>query len=152
MKRLAMILVSVAACGSSSETKDTSPAGPVGAVMDLRSRITKAEVRARAPADDKATKQEFAIDVHGVKAKIVWRTFEDGNTKYIVSAGWEVVTPSPGVTLESLGQLNAVNTGTEAAPVQSEIVRVRWHTTGSGGTSFGDVSVRIDANGRGSPI
>jgi hypothetical protein len=109
-----LVLVMVA-CGS----KETTPAGPVGATLDLRSRISKPDVRARAPSDDKATKQELAVDVHGIKAKVVWRTFEDGGTKYIVSTNWEVVTPSAGLTLEPLGTLNPINTGTEAAPVQS---------------------------------
>lgn len=142
---LALAVVLVTACGGSNET---SPAGPVGKTIDLRSRITEQDVAARAPADDKATKHEHALDVHKVKAKVVWRTFEDSGTKYILSAGWEVVTPSKGITLEPLGVLNPVNAGSVAAPVQSEIMRVRWHDNTSSSTHFGEVTVRIDATGK----
>jgi hypothetical protein len=148
MQRLVMIVLVLAACGHKGETTGS---GPVGATLDLRSRISKPDVRARAPADDQATKQELAVDVHGVKAKVVWRTFDDGGTKYIVSAGWEVVTPSSGITLESLGSLNPENTGTIEAPVQTEILRVRWHDNNSStSTTFGEMSVKIAADGKGS--
>lgn len=136
----------VAACGGK---KETTPAGPVGTPIDLRSRITNPEAAAHAPTDDKATPHDFALDVHGIKAKVVWRTFEDRGTRYIISAGWEVVTPATGVTLESLGVLNPENAGSTAAPVQAEIIRARWH---EGKSSLGDVSVKIDAAGNASKI
>ena len=116
--KLALSVLLVAACGGSNET---SPAGPIGKPIDLRSRITKPDVASRAPTDDKATKHEHALDVHGVKAQVVWRTFEDSGARYILSAGWEIVTPSKGITLESLGVMNPVNAGTVATPVQSEM-------------------------------
>ena len=147
--KLALAVVFVTACGGSNET---SPAGPAGKPIDLRARITKQDIASRAPTDDQATKHEHALDVHGVEAKVVWRTFEDSGTKYILSAGWEVVTPRKGITLESLGVMNPVNAGTEAAPVQSEIMRVRWHDNTSSSTRFGDVSVRIDATGKASAL
>lgn len=140
---LAFAFVAAAGCGSG----ETTPAGPVGRAIDLRSRITKPEVAARAPTDDKAQKHEYPVDVHGIKAKVVWRTFEDAGTKYIVSAGWEVVTPKQGFTLEPLGALNPVNAGTVAQPVQQEIVRVRWQDNTSSGKTYGEMTVRIDANG-----
>jgi hypothetical protein len=146
--KLALAVLFVIACGSN----ETSPAGPVGKTIDLRSRITKPEVAARAPADDKAAKHEHPLDVQGVQAKVVWRTFEDGGTKYILSAGWEVVTPKKGFTLESLGVMNPVNAGTVAEPVQSEIMRVRWHDNTSSSTRFGEMSVRIDAAGKAGAI
>jgi hypothetical protein len=146
---LALAALFITACGGSNET---SPAGPIGKPIDLRDRIRKPEVAARAPTDDKATTHEHALDVHGVKAKVVWRTFEDSGTRYILSAGWEVVTPSKGITLEPQGVMNPVNAGTEAAPVQSEILRVRWHDNTSSSTRYGDLSVRIDATGKASPI
>lgn len=147
LTRIALVVVLLTACGGSGKT---SEAGPVETVTDLRSRITNAEVAKRAPTDDKATKQEFSVEAHGVKAKAVWRTFEDGGAKYIVSAGWEVVTPVKGVTLENLGAMNPVNAGTEAAPIQEEILRLRWHDNSSSSTQFGDLSVKIDASGKAS--
>lgn len=149
MAKLILVLLILAGCGGSNET---SEAGQVGAVTDLRSRITNAEVRNRAPADDKATKHELPVDIHGVKAKAVWRTFEDGGTAYILSAGWEIVTPVKGITLELLGTLNPTNAGSVEAPVQSEILRVRWHDNTSKSTNYGEMSVRIDASGKGSVI
>jgi hypothetical protein len=146
---LALSVLLIAACGGSNET---SPAGPVGKPIDLRSRITRPDVASRAPADDKATKHEHALDVHGVKAQVVWRTFEDSGARYILSAGWEVVTPSKGITLESLGVMTPVNAGTVAAPVQSEIMRVRWHANTSSSTQWGELSVRIDATGNAAAI
>jgi hypothetical protein len=146
-KAMTVLVIAMMACGGTGET---TPAGAVGATLDLRSRISKPEIRAKAPADDKAMKQEYAVDVHGVKAKIVWRTFEDSGTKYIVSVGWEVVTPAKGITLEPLGTLNPENAGTVAAPVQSEIIRVRWHDNNSSvSTKYGEMSIRIDAEGKG---
>jgi hypothetical protein len=87
----AVALVVLAGCGGSHET---SKAGPVGKVTDLRDRITKPDVAARAPKDDAATKQELPLDVHGVKAEVVWRTFEDNGTKYILSAGTTTTSPA----------------------------------------------------------
>jgi hypothetical protein len=146
---LALAVLFVAACGGSNET---SPAGPVGKPIDLRSRITRPEAASRAPTDEQTTKHEHEVEVHGVQAKVVWRTFEDSGTKYILSAGWEVVTPSKGITLEPLGVMNPENAGTVAGPVQSEILRVRWHDNSSSSTRFGDVSVRIDAAGNASAL
>ena len=146
---LALAVLFTAACGGSNET---SSVGPIGKPIDLRSRITKPDVAARAPADDKATVHEHALDVHGIKAKVVWRTFEDSGAKYIVSAGWEVVTPSKGITLEPRGVMNPVNAGTVAAPVQAEIMLVRWRDNTSSDIRFGDVSVRIDATGKASAL
>lgn len=147
--KLALAGLLATACGGSNET---SPAGPVGKPIDLRARITRPDVASRAPTDDKATRHEHALDVQGIGAKIVWRTFEDGGARYILSAGWEVVTPRKGFTLEPLGVMNPVNAGTEAAPVQAEILRVRWHDHTSSSTHFGDMSVRIDATGKASAI
>lgn len=141
----AVVFMLVAACGG----KETTPAGPVGTPTDLRSRITNPEVAARAPTDDKAAPHDFALDVHGIQAKVVWRTFQDSGTSYIVSAGWEVVTPAKGVTLEPLGVLNPENAGSVAAPVQAEIIRARWH---EGKSRSGDVSLKIDAAGNASKI
>jgi hypothetical protein len=147
--RLAIALVIIIACASN----ETSPAGAVGKPIDLRSRITKPEVAARAPADDAATKQEFPVDVQGVKAKLVWRTFEDSGTKYILSARWEVVTPAKGITLEPLGTLNPENASSPASPVQAEIMRVRWHdNTGACSKRYGEMSVKIDASGNATVI
>jgi hypothetical protein len=147
MRKLMIAIAVLFACASNA----TTPAGPVGKPMDLRSRITKPEVAARAPTDDKATRREHEIDVHGVKAKVVWRTFDDGGS-YIVSAGWEVMTPRKGVTLEPLGTLNPENAGSVESPVQAEIVRVRWHDNTSGcSKSYGEVAVKIDASGAATP-
>lgn len=147
--RSILAFVVLAGCGGSGQT---TPAGPVGTPIDLRARITKPEVAARAPTDDKAQKYEHQLDVQGIKAKVVWRTFEDAGTKYILSAGWEVVTPKQGFTLEPLGTLNPTNAGSVEAPVQSEIVRVRWHDNTSSGKHYGEMSVRIDASGAASAI
>jgi hypothetical protein len=146
---VALLVLVVIACASNT----TSPAGAVGEPHDLRSRITRPEVAARAPTDDNATVHEHALDIEGIKAKLVWRTFADGATTYIVSAGWEVVTPRTGFTLEPLGPLNPTNAGTVEAPVQTEILRIRWHdNTSACSKRFGEASVRIDANGNASAI
>jgi len=142
-------MVVLTACGGSGAT---TPAGPVGKVIDLRDRISKPDIAQRAPADDKAQKHEFPVDVNGIKAKVVWRAWEDAGTKYILSAGWEVVTPKKGYTLEPLGTLNPVNAGNAQAPVQEEIMRVRWHDNTSSGTHYGEMSVKIDATGGASVI
>jgi len=60
--------------------------------------------------------------------------------------------PVKGITLELLGTLHPTNAGSVDAPVQSEILRVRWHDNTSKNTPYGEVSVRIDASGKGSVI
>lgn len=144
IRAVALALV-LGACASGA----TTPAGPVGSATDVRADL-KPEVAKKAPKDEDATKQSFAVDVQGVKAKLVWRTFEDGAGKYILSYQWEVEQPGAGYTLEPLGDLEPVNVGTEAAPVESQTVRLRWHDNTSGcRTHFGELSVRIDAAGKG---
>lgn len=148
--RIILVLALLVACNQ--HKGEQTAAGPVGAAIDLRDHL-KPEVRGRAPADDKATKQEFALDIHGAQTKIVWRTFEDGGAKYIVSAQWEVVTPGPDLTLEPQGAMNPENAGTVEAPVQAEILRVRWHDNSSNTSDrFGDISVKIDAAGKAAKI
>jgi len=148
--KLALAFVILAACGSSKS--DTSPAGPVGGVIDLRGRITDSKAATAAPRDEEATRHEFPVDVHGVKAKVVWRTHDVAGAAYILSVGWEVVSPAKGILLEPIGTLNTENAGTAEAPVQSEIVRVRWHDKSSTGTEYGEMSVKIDAHGKGRVI
>jgi len=129
----------------------TSPVGPVGTVVDLRGDL-KPEVLKKAPTDGTAMKRQVTVDVHGIAAKIVWRTFEDGPNQYILSYQWEVVTPSPGITLEPLDHLNPINLGDENAVVEAQTVRVRWHDNAASGTSLGEQAFRIDAAGREMPI
>jgi hypothetical protein len=108
---------------------------------------------ARAPADDKAKRAELPVDVHGVKAKLVWRTFEDGASKYILSAQWEVDAPAPGITLESRNTLGMpTNAGTREAANEALIIGVRWHDHNKSGTSLGDVAASIRADGTGSVV
>lgn len=140
MSRVLAVVVIMMGCGGGGQT----PAGPVGSADDLRAKLPP-DVAKKAPADDKATKREFPIDVHGVKAKVVWRTFDDGPNKYVLSTQWEVVTPSSSITLEPLGSLSPINTGTETAANETIIVRARWHD----GSSFGELSVSVDGAGVG---
>lgn len=142
---LAFVFV-LAACGQ----KEATPAGPVGTAIDLRAHVP-ADVRVKAPADDKAKRNELPVDVHGIKAKLVWRTFEDGAKKYIVSAQWEVVTPAPGVTLESNGVIGMpTNAGTPEATNEQLVIGCRWHDNNKPGTtSLGDKTVSIRADGTG---
>jgi hypothetical protein len=148
MRRIVLPILLLLACS----TSETTPAGPVGKATDLRSRINKPEVAARAPSDEQAVRHEHELDLQGAKAKLVWRTFEDGGTKYIVSAGWEVVTPAKGIKIEPLGVLNPENAGSVEAPVQSEIVRVRWSTKSGCSQRSGERSVKIDASGAATAI
>ncbi|MFO0740221.1 MAG: hypothetical protein U0270_30255 [Labilithrix sp.] len=140
---LALALL-LAAC-----SKETTPAGPVGTPTDLRSHVEPG-ARAHAPPDDKAKRAELPVDVHGVKAKLAWRTFEEGPHKYIVSMQWEVETPAPGITLESMGLIGTpVNAGTTEAANEQIIAGVRWHDHNQSGTSLGDLTVTIRADGTG---
>ncbi len=146
-RRLACVLVTLVACGS----KETAPSGPLGDVQDVRAKLPPA-VAAKAPADDKATKHELAVDVHGVKAQIVWRTFEEGASRWIVSYQWQVLAPSSSITLEPLGTLNPENRGTGDAVNEALIVRLRWHDNSSSSTQLGDVSYQILGDGSGKQL
>jgi hypothetical protein len=63
-KLVTLLILVVIACASNA----TSPAGPVGKPIDLRSHITNAEVAARAPADDKATVREH-VEIQGSRRR-----------------------------------------------------------------------------------
>jgi len=124
----------------------TSPSNLVGTPEDLR-RHLKAEVAAKAPPDDQAKANEFAVDLHGVAAKVVWRTFEDGPNKYLLSVGLAVVTPVANVTVEAEPAMNPTNGGTENAIVEQIPLKLKWTHRQSSGVSFGEISVRIRADG-----
>lgn len=137
-----VLLLLLAAC-----TRETTPAGPLGTPTDLRSHLTP-EARGHAPADDKAKRAELPVELHGVKAKLTWRTFDQGPHKYIVSTQWEVDTPAPGITLESKGLIGTpVNAGTPEATNEEIIVGVRWHDHNQSGTSLGEKTFRIRGDG-----
>jgi hypothetical protein len=143
MKLHGMVMVGLVACGS----HETSPAGPVGKTYDVRAHLP-ADVRSKAPSDDKATAHDQTYDVKGAKVKITWRTFDDGSNKYIVSYGWSVVTPAPSITVEGQGQLDPMNVGSDGGPViEQEIVKLRWHDNSAAGEHWGDRSFEIDAAG-----
>lgn len=143
---VAMVFV---ACG----TKATTPAGPVGKPMDFRSKLDPA-VAQRAPTDERATRHEMGADLHGVKAKLVWRTFDDGPHKYVLSTQWEVVTPSPSITIEPIDTVGMMptNAGSPDAVNEKIVLRVRWHDNSSASVQFGEASFDITADGHGRPI
>jgi hypothetical protein len=148
---LKTVLVLALAASSGCGSKETAPAGPLGGVHDLRSKLQPA-VAAKAPADDKATRHELAADLHGAKATLVWRTFEDAGNQWIVSYQWEVTAPASSITLEPLGDMPPINRGSETAVNESVVVRIRWHDNSSSGTHLGDLSFQIAGDGTGSPI
>lgn len=140
------LALTIGACGG----KATTPAGPVGKPLDFRSKL-KPELVARAPSDEKATRREMPADINGVKAKLVWRTFEDGPNKYILSTQWEVVTPSPAITIEPIDTTGMMptNAGSPEAVNQRLTVRVRWQDHASSSTKLGESAYTIDASGEG---
>ena len=148
MKRLslAVCLAFLLACNRG----ETTPAGPVGGDVDVRADLAP-EVRAKAPKDDAATQRELALTVQGVDLKLLWRTFDDGPNKYILSYRWEVVKPAEGVLIEPIGKLNPINGGTEAAAIEKQTVRVRWRTERGVGSQMGELSYKISADGTGGP-
>ena len=89
--------------------------------------------------------------IQGVDLKLLWRTFDDGPNKYILSYRWEVVKPAEGVLIEPIGKLNPVNGGTEAAAIEQQTVRVRWRTERGVGSQMGELSYKISADGTGGP-
>ena len=143
MKHLfALLFVAAAACGSKA-----TPAGATGATTDLRAHLP-ADAKGRAPADDKAAKHDYTVDVHGAKVKIVWLTWDDGPAKYILSVHWEVATPADGVSLVStVGAMNPTNAGTPDAAIESLPVLVAWTKANTASKEGGTVSVRISADG-----
>ncbi|CAN5916098.1 hypothetical protein BH11MYX2_BH11MYX2_25140 [soil metagenome] len=139
---LALLFMVAAACGSKA-----TPAGASGATTDLRAHLP-ADAKGRAPADDKAVRHDYVVDVHGAKVKIVWLTWEDGPAKYILSVHWEVATPADGVSLIStVGAMNPSNAGTPEAAIESLPVLVAWTKKNATSTESGTVSVRITADG-----
>ena len=129
---------------------ETTPIGPVGGDVDVRADLAP-EVRAKAPKDEAATQRELALTVQGVDLKLLWRTFDDGPNKYILSYRWEVVKPAEGVLIEPIGKLNPVNGGTEAAAIEQQTVRIRWRTERGVGSQMGELSYKISADGTGGP-
>lgn len=125
-----------------------SPVGLVGTVEDLRRHLGPS-VAPKAPTDDAATKHELAVDLHGVKAKVVWRAFADGANKYLLSVGLEVVTPAAGVVVEKGPAMNPTNGGTLEAVIEQLPLKLSWSTLEPGGLRKGEISVRIRADGSG---
>lgn len=161
-----LFIVALVACGHNegSHHEGTNPTAPpaatapapgtqlVGAPEDLR-RHLKPEVAAKAPPDDRATVRELPIDLHGVAAKVVWRTFTDGPNAYLLSVGLAVVTPVPDVTVAAEPAMNPTNAGTEAAVIESVPLKLRWtQTHADHSITTGEVSVRISADGTGAKI
>jgi hypothetical protein len=141
------LMVGALAC-----TRESSPAGPLGASVDLRGRL-KPEIVSQMPADGDSAmvEREYLTNIQGAEAKILWKTFNTGSGAYIASYRWEVVKSQSGVKLEPLGTLDTVNVGTESNVVQSETVRIRWHEQPLLGTKLGELSFRIDAKGAAHP-
>jgi hypothetical protein len=147
LRSASVLFILVAAC-----SKETTPAGPVGASIDLRSHLTP-PVRAKAPADDKAKRNELPMDIHGMKVKLAWRTFEEGSSKFLLSAQWEVETPAPGITLEPSGPIGTpTNAGTAEKANEQLILGARWHDHNKSGTSLGDATAMIRADGTGNAL
>ncbi len=147
MKRLVLALL--VACGS----HETSAPGPAGTGIDLRSHL-EGDVAKRAPADAKATRYEATFDIHGTKTKLVWYAFTDESTtgepmknKYLLSAHWEVVVPAPSVTITPEGSMNPENIGSTLFVIEEIPIKVRWNDTSSSTTHFGEVVVKIAADG-----
>ncbi len=133
-----------------SEPASGTPTGMV-AVEDLRRHLGPA-VASKAPADDAATKHALDVDLHGVKAKVVWRVFQDGPNKYLLSVGLEVVTPSPGVNVKKYPAMNPTNGGTTDAVIEQLPLKLKWSTFEPGGLRMGEISVRIRADGTGEKL
>ncbi|HEY4057869.1 MAG TPA: hypothetical protein VGM39_14745 [Kofleriaceae bacterium] len=143
---LFVLMLLVGACSK------TTPAGATGATTDLRAHLP-ADAKGRAPADDKATKNEYVVDVHGAKVKIVWLTWADGPAKYILSVHWEVATPADGVTLlPTVGAMNPTNAGTPEAAIESLPVQIAWTKKNAASTESGTVVARISADGQGATL
>lgn len=138
----------VPAGGSAAAQPESAGAGIVGTPEDLR-RHLKPDVAAKAPADDAASKHELAVDLHGVAAKVVWRTFADGGNKYLLSVGLEVVKPVAGVKVEQLPAMNPTNAGSQEAVIERVPLKLRWSETDGSGLRVGEVSVEIRADGVG---
>lgn len=139
---------SAAPTGSAAAHPAEAGAGIVGTPEDLRRHLTP-DVAAKAPADDAASKHELAVDLHGVAAKVVWRTFADGANKYLLSVGLEVVKPAAGVSVEQLPAMNPTNAGSMEAVIERVPLKLRWSKTDVSGLRVGEISVEIRADGVG---
>lgn len=139
-----VLLAMAAGCGGGGGTE----AGSVGAPQDLRKHLPP-EIAARAPADDAATKHDFLVDLNGVGAKVVWRTFDDGANKYVLSIGLEVVTPADGVVVERSPAMTPQNAGTPAAVIETVRIQVGWRKATGCATTAGNFTVTVGADGRG---
>ena len=138
-----VVLGMVVGCGGAG-----TEAGPVGAPQDLRKHLAP-EVAAKAPTDDAATKHEFLVDLNGVDAKVVWRTFADGENKYVLSVGLEVITPANGVIVERSQAMSPQNAGTAAAVIETVRIQVGWRKATGCATTAGNFTVTVGADGRG---
>ncbi len=129
---------------------ETTPPGPLGGDVDVRADL-KPEVQAKAPKDEAATQRELPLTIQGAEVKLLWRTFEDGPNKYILSYRWEVVKAADGVSLQPATRMSPVNVGTESAVIEQHNLKIKWLTEKGMGTQMGELSYKISADGTGGP-
>ena len=144
---IAAVALLLAGCGSSP----TTPAGPLGSAVDLRSSLPP-EVAQKFPTDASAeafsTTQAVCNDAGQVQLN--WRGAADGDMRYIVSFDAAVVQPAPNFTMTLKPPVAGDTTMPEQNKPTSQILRVAINCKSDTLTSDADIDSSFELMGDGS--
>ncbi len=125
----------------------TTPAGPVGAPVDLRSALPDAAVAAL-PLEPATHKKAIPIGKDGAgEAEIVWSTAEVAGGAWVTDVQLVVTRPAEGFEVLTPVVLPPLNRGTEEAPVASVGVVVGWRKESSCRSEMASVTFQVDGKG-----
>ncbi|MCI0476200.1 MAG: hypothetical protein L0Y55_08135 [Anaerolineales bacterium] len=144
---LILIVTSVLALGLAACSSGT-PAGPLGAPIDLRPRLP-ADVRARAPSDTdwgkfQTAQTQIKVGDPAATVAIAWKYFKDGARSYLLDVSFQVLAPVEGIELSAMTEGAPIYAGS----VQAIRVVVTWSRASALGTQSGMASGMILADGR----
>lgn len=123
----------------------TTPAGPVGAPVDLA-----AALRGTPPdplAGEGAPTHRKAVPFGGVgEAEVIWRVAEGKAGAYVSELALAVTRPADGVQLDAPVVVPALDVPKEN-PLGAVAVVVTWRRSGACGGETGTMTYRVDAGG-----
>ncbi len=125
----------------------TTPAGIVGAPVDLRSALPDAVIAAL-PIEPTVHTKVVPIGKDGAgEAELVWTTAEANGGAYVVDVSLAVTRPGEGYEVLAPGVLPPINRGTDAAPLASVGVVVAWRKESSCRSEMASVTFQVDGKG-----
>lgn len=125
----------------------TTPAGPVGQPLDLRTALPEG-VAAQLPLEPTIHKKVVPIGKDGAgEAELTWGTATVGGGAYVTDVSLAVTKPAEGYEVLDPVILPPVNRGTDEAPLASVGVVVGWRKESSCRSEMASVTFQVDGKG-----